>query len=53
MDADVTQDLGVPAGPHDAAPDEDPLDHLGDVIPDPWADDAQTDWATQTVVTED
>lgn len=32
--------------PHAAAPEEDPLDHLGPEIPDPWDDDAQTDWRT-------
>lgn len=38
----------VPAGTpepitaHDV--EEDPELHMGDVIPDPWADDAQADW---------
>ena len=31
--------------PHEAAPDEDPADHLGEVIPDPWDDEDQPDWA--------
>jgi hypothetical protein len=35
--------------PHAAAPEEDPEQHLGPVIPDPWADDEQTDWPTETV----
>jgi hypothetical protein len=39
--------------PHAAAPDEDPLDHLGDEIPDPWEDDDQGDWTTQTVLLDD
>ena len=39
--------------PHAAAPDEDPLKHLGEEIPDPWDDDEQTDWATRTVVVDD
>lgn len=39
--------------PHAAAPDEDPMEHLGDEIPDPWDDDGQTDWKTQTVVVDD
>jgi hypothetical protein len=39
--------------PHAAAPDEDPMDHLGPEIPDPWDDDEQTDWKTQTVVVDD
>jgi hypothetical protein len=43
----------VPNDPHAAAPDEDPLEHLGEEIPDPWDDDAQTDWVTQTVEVED
>jgi hypothetical protein len=34
---------------HEADPDEDPEDHLGPVIPDPWEDDRQTDWATTTL----
>ena len=38
--------------PHAADPDEDPLEHLGDVIPDPWDDDDQTDWRTATVEVE-
>ena len=42
----------VATDPHAAAPDEDPLDHLGPEIPDPWDDDEQTDWKTQTVVVE-
>ena len=29
---------------HAADPDEVPEDHIGDEIPDPWADDNQTDW---------
>lgn len=39
--------------PHADAPEEDPEEHLGEVIPDPWDDPNQTDWRTQTVVTED
>jgi len=35
--------------PHTAAPDEDPMDHLGPVISDPWDDDGEEDWVTQTV----
>jgi hypothetical protein len=38
--------------PHAAAPDEDPLDHLGEVIPDPWEDDAQPDWRNAVVEVE-
>lgn len=34
---------------HAAAPDEDPLEHLGDEIPDPWDDDAQADWGTTSI----
>lgn len=34
---------------HDAALDEDPLDHLGPEIPDPWEDGAQTDWRTPSI----
>lgn len=35
---------------HVNAPDENPLDHIGDEIPDPWNDPDQTDWATETLV---
>lgn len=35
--------------PHQNDPNEDPEKHLGPVIPDPWDDEAQTDWATRTV----
>ena len=35
--------------PHANNPHEDPEEHLGAVIPDPWDDDEQTDWATRTV----
>lgn len=35
--------------PHAADPNEDPKQHLGAVIPDPWDNDEQTDWVTQTV----
>lgn len=33
--------------PH--ASDENPEDHIGDMIPDPWSDDAQTDWPNNVV----
>lgn len=35
--------------PHAADPAEVPEEHIGEEIPDPWADDAQTDWPTGTV----
>jgi hypothetical protein len=35
--------------PHAADPDEVPEEHIGEEIPDPWTDDAQTDWPTGTV----
>lgn len=28
--------------------EEDPEDHIGDVIPDPWDDPEQTDWPQAT-----
>jgi len=31
-------------GPHEKAPGENPEDHVGDEIPDPWDDETQTDW---------
>lgn len=31
--------------PHTAAPNEDPEDHIGAIIPDPWDDPEQTDWS--------
>lgn len=38
--------------PHENDPEEDPLEHVGPVIADPWEDDSQTDWKTQTVRTD-
>lgn len=35
--------------PHADAPDEDPGEHIGEKIPDPWDDPAQTDWPNETV----
>lgn len=37
------------ADPHEADPLEDPEKHLGAVLPDPWDDDGQADWANHTV----
>jgi hypothetical protein len=31
---------------HEADPDEDPAEHIGEVIPDPWDDPDQDDWAS-------
>lgn len=28
-------------------PDEDPTEHLGEIIPDPWNDPKQTDWVIE------
>ena len=33
-------------GAHDDAPDEDPEQHIGAPMADPWDDDGQTDWRT-------
>jgi hypothetical protein len=30
--------------PHADAPEENPEEHIGDEIPDPWEDDSATDW---------
>lgn len=30
--------------PHANDPDENPEDHIGDEIPDPWSDPSQVDW---------
>ncbi len=38
--------------PH-PVPDEDPEQHIGAQLPDPWADPAQTDWPTTTEVSID
>lgn len=35
--------------PHDAAPEEDPEQHIGPVIKDPWDDEQQTDWGDETI----
>jgi hypothetical protein len=35
--------------PHANAPHENPEDHIGEEIPDPWDDPKQKDWATETV----
>ncbi len=31
---------------HQEAPDENPMDHVGEPIPDPWDDLDQDDWTT-------
>lgn len=40
---------GLVTDPHQADPDEDPEQHLGAVLRDPWNDATQTDWADHTV----
>lgn len=35
--------------PHASNPRENPEEHIGEVIADPWEDDRQTDWATPSV----
>ena len=35
--------------PHAADPHEDPEQHLGEVLPDPWDDPGQKDWETHSV----
>lgn len=35
--------------PH-PSPNEDPEQHIGEKIPDPWEDDDQKDWTTRTLV---
>lgn len=47
-----TQELApveAPEDPHAAAPEENPEDHIGEEIPDPWADEDQDDWDNQEV----
>lgn len=34
--------------PHANAPEEDPEEHIGEEIPDPWEDHSQEDWPTDT-----
>lgn len=45
---DASPDKEKAAAPVNSSPahevEENPEDHLGDVINDPWDDDAQTDW---------
>lgn len=61
-DDEVTQNLGANLGDthvddrlsdgtdaHTAAEDEDPEEHIGEVILDPWDDEAATDWPNETV----
>lgn len=38
-----------PADPHAEDPNEDPEEHVGEVIADPWDDPGQTDWETHSV----
>lgn len=38
----------MPIDPH-PSPNEDPEEHVGEVIPDPWDDPEQTDWPNETV----
>jgi hypothetical protein len=52
--ADETPDIPVEervtygTDAHADDPDEDPEEHIGDEIPDPWEDPEQRDWATTT-----
>lgn len=39
----------APADPHAAAPHEDPEQHIGAPMRDPWDDPEQKDWETTTV----
>lgn len=49
---EAAPDKELAAAPVDSSPahevDEDPEQHLGDVIVDPWDDDAQTDWPSNS-----
>lgn len=47
----VDQRLTFGTDAHAAAPDEDPENHLGEEVPDPWDDPQQQDWATTERVT--
>lgn len=38
-----------PVDPHADAPEEDPEQHMGEVIADPWDDPGQKDWETHSV----
>lgn len=49
MTDNYEQAESAPADPHAADPHEDPEQHMGEVIPDPWSDPAQKDWADHTV----
>jgi len=40
----MTEQSETVIDPHAAAPDENPLEHLGDEIADPWDDPDQSDW---------
>jgi len=42
-------DTKEPVDPHAAAPDEDPEQHIGEEMPDPWDDPDQTDWPNESV----
>jgi hypothetical protein len=50
---DASPDKELAAAPVNSSPahevDEDPEQHLGDVIDDPWHDDSQTDWPSGSV----
>ncbi len=37
------------ADPHENDPEENPLDHLGEELPDPWDDPEQKDWTDHTL----
>lgn len=37
------------ADPHANDPHEDPEQHIGQVIADPWEDERQTDWQTPSI----
>lgn len=48
-DYEQAESPGAAIDPHRADPHEDPEQHIGAPMADPWDDEAQTDWETHTV----
>ena len=46
---DLDEPLTYGTDAHAEDPDEDPMDHLGEEIADPWEGPRQEDWATTTL----
>jgi hypothetical protein len=52
-DIPVAERITYGTDAHADDPDEDPEEHIGPVIADPWDDPEQRDWATETLALDE